>query len=37
MKDENKMYWVCTECKVVLEKSRTRDIGTLRRHIGKSF
>ena len=37
MKDENKTYWVCTECKVVIEKSRTKDIGTLRRHIGKSF
>ena len=31
------MYWVCTECEVVVEKSRTKDIGILRRHIGKTF
>ena len=31
----NPIFWVCTICEVVIEKSRSKDTGSLRRHIGK--
>ena len=31
----NPIIWVCTLCEVVIEKSRSKDTGSLRRHIGK--